>query len=257
MRSANPSPIQCETRLLDRPDAAAVGAELLAAADRGAIAGASCTGTFMLAATGLLDHRTVTTTWWLAGVFRRTFPLVRLEVARALTVDGTVLCAGSVLAIADLAFAVISRTAGPSLARSSSQVLLLDTHPSQAPYMALEHLRIDDPLVRDAERWVDRNLSEPFSIPDLARGVGTSTRTLARRLDAALGVGPSGFVEGIRLRLARHLLETTTLPLEQVAARVGYSDTGTLRRMLRRRLGRTPRDLRSPQIPPPRPTPPR
>lgn len=239
-------------RLLARPDAAEAGAALQAAADRGAIAGASCTGTFVLAATGILDRRDATTTWWLAGAFRRAFPQVRLDATRALTMDDTVLCAGSVLAIADLALAVVTRTVGPSLARSCGQVLLLDEHPSQAPYMALEHLRIDDPLVRAAEEWVNEHLSESFGIPDLARAIGTSPRTLARRLDAALGLSPSGFIEGIRLRLARQLLETTALSLERVAARVGYSDVGTLRRMLRRRLGRTPRELRSSPVPPSR-----
>jgi transcriptional regulator GlxA family with amidase domain len=233
-------------RFLTRPDVGEVGAALRETVDRGARVGASCTGTFVLADTGMLDHAAATTTWWLAGAFRKRFPRVLLDVTRPLTIDGPLMCAGSVFAMADLALAVVARTAGPSLARSCSQVLLLDEHRSQAPYMVLDHLRVDDPLVRAAEEWVDRHLDEPFGIPELARGIGTSPRTLARRLDAALGLGPSAFVRAARLRVARQLIETSTLPLEQVAARVGYSDVGTLRRMLHRTLGRTPRELRSP-----------
>lgn len=176
----------------------------------------------------MLDHRPATTTWWLASAFRRRFPQVRLDVTRPLIVDGGLLCAGSVFAMADLALAVVTRAAGPSLARSCGQVLLLDEHPSQAPYMALEHLRTDEPMVRAAEEWVRVHLARPFGIAELARGVGASPRTLARRFDTALGITPSGFVQGLRLQAARQLLETSALPLDQVAAQVGYADAGTL-----------------------------
>ncbi len=169
---------------------------------------------------------------------------MRLDVARPLTVDSGLLCAGSVFAMADLALAVVSQFAGPSLARQCTQVLLLDEHPSQAPYMALRHMMTNEPVIRSAEAWIRDHLADGFSVGELAHAIGTSPRTFARRLDDALGVSPLAFINNIRLESAAHMLETSGLSLAEVARRVGYRDAGTLRRLVRRGLGRVPRDLR-------------
>ena len=230
--------------LLARGDVVKVVSALGRAVDRGVVIGASCTGSFLLAATGRMERRRATTTWWLAGAFRSRFPGVDLDVDQSLTIDGRLMCAGAVFAMADLALTVVSRVAGPSLARQCMRVLLLDEHPSQAPYMVLRQVVTNEPVVRSTEAWVRRHLAEGFSIGALARAVGTSPRTLARKLDAALGVSPIGFVQRIRLESASHLLETSRLSLDEVAERVGYHDAGTLRRLIRRELGRAPRELR-------------
>lgn len=239
----------CETeadlaRWLSRQARSGVVDALARAARRGALVGASCTATFVLAATGLLDGRAATTTWWLAGPFRARFPAVQLDVERTLTTAGKLLCAGTVLAMADLALAVVARHAGPAVARQCMRVLLLDAHPSQAPYMVLSQMVHHEPLLAEAEAWVRRHIASGLPMGDLARAVGVSPRTLARRLETALGVSPIAFVRRIRLEVAAHLLETSTLSLETIAERVGYRDAGTLRRLVRRDLGRTPGALR-------------
>ena len=89
-----------------------------------------------------------------------------------------------------------------------------------------------------------KHLAEPVRVERLARAVGASPRTLARRLDETLGTGPLGFIQRIRLEAATHLLESSKASLEEIATRVGYRDAGTLRRLMRRKLGSTPRELR-------------
>lgn len=231
-------------RWLARPDVRRSIEGLGEAAARGALLGVSCTATFLLAATGLLSERQATTTWWLASPFRARFPRVQLDVTQSLTTDGKLLCAGSVFAMADLALAIVSRFAGPSLARQCMRVLLLDEHPSQAPYMVLNQVVTNEPLVRQAEQWVRRHLGAPFSIAQLAKALGVSQRTLARRLTAALGGGPLALVQRVRLEVATHLLETSSASVEEVALRVGYEDAGTLRRLIQRLAGHSPKDLR-------------
>jgi transcriptional regulator GlxA family with amidase domain len=44
--------------------------------------------------------------------------------------------------------------------------------------------------------------------------------------------------------MATHLIETTRLPIDEVAARVGYRDSTTLRRLIRRELEVSPSGLR-------------
>jgi transcriptional regulator GlxA family with amidase domain len=159
-------------------------------------------------------------------------------------IDDRVLCAGTVFAQADLALHLVSRLASPTVARTCAGLLLLDTHASQTPYMALQHLSANDPTVRRAESFVRTHLAEGFDISALARDVGTSPRTLARRLAAAVGLSPLAFVQHLRVEVAVRLLETTRLSLEEIADRVGYGDASTLRRLIEREANASPRELR-------------
>ncbi len=229
---------------LERADTRRLIDAAAAAHARGAIVGSSCSGAFVLAAAGLLDDRACTTTWWLAPHLQRRYPRVQVDADRALVAHRSVLTAGAVFAQADLVLHLVGRLAGPSLAQTCARLLLLDVHPSQAPYMALHHFALSDPTVRRAEAWVRKHLADDFEIAALARAVGASARTLARRLDAAVGLTPLQFVQRLRVEVAVHVLETTRLSLQEVATRVGYADPGALRRLIRRETGASPRELR-------------
>ena len=229
---------------LERKDMRALIGALRAAHARGAVVGSSCGGAFLLAEAGALDGLSGTTAWWLAPHLKQRRPQVQVEAARALIVQGRVLSAGAVFAQADLALYLVSRFAGPSLARRCARVLLLDVHPSQAPFMAIGYLSANDPSVRRAEAWVREHLADDFDIALLARRAGTSPRTLARRLAAAVGLSPIAFVQRLRVETAVQLLRTTRLSLEEIGPRVGYSDANALRRLIRRETNSTPRELR-------------
>jgi len=56
---------------------------------------ANCTGTFLLADTGLLDNKVATTTWWLEGHFRERFPLVDLQMRPLVTESERLVCGGA------------------------------------------------------------------------------------------------------------------------------------------------------------------
>jgi transcriptional regulator GlxA family with amidase domain len=230
--------------LLARDDVKRLVRAIATAHARGAIIGSACGGAFLLAEAGLLDGRACTTTWWLAPYLKQRRPAAEVDPARALIADRTVLTAGAVFAQADLALHLVGRFAGPAVARRCARLLLLDAHPSQAPYMAVHQLAANDPTVRRAEDWVRKHLAHDFDIAALARGSGTSARTLARRLDAAVGLSPIAFIQRLRVETAVHLLETTRLSLQEVAARVGYADPGALRRLIQREAHATPRELR-------------
>jgi transcriptional regulator GlxA family with amidase domain len=204
---------------------------------------ASCTGVFVLAKAGLLDGVAATTTWWLSSTLAALFPRVRVD-CDAMVVDEHRRCtAGASLAQLDLMLHLIAREAGPSLARLVARYLVVDQRPSQARYIVPSHLARSSPEVAAAERWIRRHLGEPFGMPELARSVGVSGRTLARRMVEATGSGPLAFVRRIRVDAARHLLATTRLSVDEIAARVGYEDPASLRRAFAR-LGERPTDSR-------------
>src|SRR5262249_37850271 len=144
---------------------------------RGAVVGASCSATFVMAEAGLLDGREATTSWWLAPAFRDRYPRVRLEAERGLVVSGKRVTAGAALAQAELMLSQVARIAGPDLAAMASRYLLIGGLATQARFMVARHLGQGDPLLRAAEEWVRRQLDRQTRIGEMARALGTSGRT--------------------------------------------------------------------------------
>lgn len=233
------------TAALQRPDIAR-GIELVArAASRGAWVAASCSATFVLAAAGVLDGHEATTTWWLGPTFAQRFPRVTLRTDRMVVGAGRVFTAGSAFAHADLMLALLAQTVSPSLAHLVTRYLVLDERASQARYMVMEHLRAADPVVQALERFITSNLQRQLTVGQMARATATSPRTLARKIEKALGTTPLRFAHRLRVAQAVHLLETTQRPVDEVAARVGYADAAAFRRIFRRETGEAPRARRA------------
>jgi transcriptional regulator GlxA family with amidase domain len=229
---------------LARPDVADARALLLEWAAAGTLVGAACTGTFVLASTGLLDGKAATTTWWLAPLFRQQFPQVVLEDSRMVVESSRVVTAGAALAHIDLALWLVRRRS-PQLASLAARYLVVDARPNQASFAIPDHLAHADPLVERFEAWARRHLGARFSLEDAARSVGTSERTLARRLRTVIGKSPLGFVQDLRVERAVHLLQTSDANIDQIATEVGYADGVTLRNLLRKKTGRGVRQLRA------------
>ena len=127
-------------RVLARADVGRVMAGLRVAHARGAIVAASCSGTFVVGAAGLLDGGSATTTWWLIPAFTKRFPKVELVADRMVVESGAVITAGAALAHADLLLSVVSRLSSPTLGHLAARYLVLDERPAQGRYMVLEHL---------------------------------------------------------------------------------------------------------------------
>ena len=228
---------------LDRPDVADAVAMIQRWHAAGVRLAAACTGTFVLGRAAVLDGGRATTSWWLGPTFRREFPAVELEEASMLVSDRRTLTAGAALAHLDLALAVI-RERSPSLASLVARHLLIDDRPSQAAFAAPEHIAHDDALVKRFETWIRGHLAEPFDLAHVARALGSSERTLQRRIRAVLGKPPVSFVQDLRLEHAVHLLRVTQGTVDEIAGAVGYGDASTLRTLLRRRLRTGVRELR-------------
>lgn len=205
--------------------------------------GSSCASVFLLAEAGLLEGRTVTTTWWLADDFRRRYPNVLLDERRMVVRDGHLVTAGSAFSQLDLMLALLGDLVGLRIAELCARYLLIDRRPSQARYMIASHAQ-QDPAVAAAERWIDENLAGPITVRELSKVLAMSEKTLSRRVQAATGLSPIKLIQRRRLMMATHLIETTRTPIEQVAAQVGYRDSTALRRLIRRDLDTSPSGLR-------------
>ncbi len=235
-----PDPLEAALLRADVRDAASV---LVHWARRRATMTAACIGTFVMAESGLLNQQRATTTWWLAPLFRKRYPTVSLQESDMIVTSGQFVTAGAALSHMDLALWII-RSESPQLASLTARYLIADSRPSQSVYALSDHLVHSDPIAQRFEAWARANLKRGFSLDDAARAVGASKRTLARRTQSVLGKSPLSYFQSLRLERAVHLLRTQTSNVEEIAAKVGYSDGSTLRALLRRRLNMGIKEIR-------------
>ncbi len=207
------------------------------------VAGA-CTGTFFLAEAGVLDGHSATTSWWLGSAFRKRYPAVVLNERLTLCCGAMVSTAGASLCHVDLALSLI-HTVSPALAEKVARCLAVGVGRAQAGHSVPEAVAQGNALIADLESWVRQHLDEQFRISDVAHELGVTERGLQRATQAELGMSPRDFVNEIRLEHATYLLHTTSLPVDVIAARVGYLNPGALRGLVRRRRGMTIAQLRA------------
>jgi AraC-like DNA-binding protein len=82
--------------------------------------------------------------------------------------------------------------------------------------------------------------------PEIARRLGVSTRTLARRL-AAEGLTFSAVLDGLRADLARRYLQVKSLHISKIAWMLGYGEVSAFTHAYKRWTGRTPTEARAPE----------
>jgi transcriptional regulator GlxA family with amidase domain len=96
----------------------------------------------------------------------------------------------------------------------------------------------------DTRQWALARLHEPLLLDDLAAHARMSRRTFTRRFREEVGMSPGQWLIGQRVELARHLLESSDLPVDQVAERAGFGTAASLRQHLHAVLGVSPHAYR-------------
>lgn len=233
--------------LLERLASLTVERELLVKLKaRGVIIAGSCSGTFLMASSGILDGVKATTSWWLAPTFARQFPLVELDPAALHIESGSVITAGAVTAMFTVVLRIIEQRMGPELAQNTARILLVDyERQSQAPYITEALLqRPRSAFSERVEAYLRSHLAHAFSIDALAAHCRMSTRTLLRHFQQVYHRTPQAYLQELRIGRAKALLETTNLSLPEIVEQCGYSDVASFRKLFKRLADLTPADYR-------------
>lgn len=215
----------------------------------GAVVCAACTGTFLLAATGLLDDEAATTHWAYVDSLRRNYPNIRVHGDKVLVEagpDGRLVTSGSHATWYDLLLYVISRLRGKEAALQTAKFFLLQWHTDgQSPYMAFrQNLEHGDAAIRRVQEWLSGHYSHPNPVAAVEKESGLSPRTFKRRFKRATGLTPVAYVQQLRVDRAKALLEGSDTPVDQVGWRVGYEDTAHFRRLFKRVTSLRPGEYR-------------
>ena len=224
----------------------AVSASLVQLAETGARLCAVGTGSYFLAAAGLLDDRPATTHWSFFDDFGTRFPKVRLQRRHLITHSGSFYCAGSVNSVADLMIHFISELFSPADARQVESQFSPEIRRPFEPHGFIDGTAGTHPdeLMWVAQDWILARLDEPLRIPQIAAQVGLSARSFSRRFGSAFGVSPHGFLQYARLNLARDLLRQSNLSVSEIGHRCGYSELSRFSRAFTARVGSSPQSYR-------------
>ncbi|MFG1812961.1 helix-turn-helix domain-containing protein [Kribbella sp. NPDC049174] len=228
------------------PPSAAVLEVVRRAERRGARLVSFCTGSFTLAAAGVLDGRRATTHWRWAGAFRRLYPRIELLPDVLFVDDGNVLTAAGSAAALDLGLHLIRRDHGAEVANAVSRRLVFTAHRDggQRQFIDQPVPAVADTSLAPVLEWARERLGSPLTVAGIAAGAAVSQATLHRRFQAELGTTPLAWLTGERVALACRLLERGEVRLEAIARDCGLGTAANLRIQLKRTTGLTPSDYR-------------
>lgn len=103
---------------------------------------------------------------------------------------------------------------------------------------------LGDKFVGKALQALHQRPEQPWSLEGLAADVGLSRAAFAKRFKTLVGQSMFEYLTSVRVQLACQLLADTTLPLYEVASRVGYESDLAFTRTFKKRLGQTPTHFR-------------
>lgn len=201
-----------------------------------------CTGSFVLAAAGLLDGRPATTHWMHAEQLARLHPKVDVRDNVLYVDDGDILTSAGKTAALDLCLHLVHLGHGAAAANGLARTLVVPWHRPGGQKQFV--IAPSDPVMSDglgsALEWARAHLDEPLTVDDLARRAALSSRQLSRRMAAEVGVAPLAWIHNQRILRAQDLLERTDAAIEEIATRCGMGAATTLRRHFQRSVGVSP-----------------
>lgn len=213
---------------------------------RGSKIASICTGAFVLAASGLLDGLPATTHWQFTSLFQQRFPKILLQADAIVTQQEGIYCSGGASAYQDLSIYLIKQFFGIELAHQCAKALLFDgDRYGQSQYASfLPFKQHQDPLIHQAQEWIDQHLKQEFTIGELAEKVHLSERQFKRRFKQATHESPLAYVQALRMEWAKRELLFSTANIDVISRLVGYEDVRFFRQLFKRHTSLSPSEYR-------------
>jgi transcriptional regulator GlxA family with amidase domain len=210
-----------------------------------AVAGVE-SGPWLMARMGLLDDRAATTHWEDFEDFANAWPETELRMQRYV-IDGATMTAGGASPALDLMLHLIRQRFGHRIALEVASVFIYDEAHAGGdaqPAISLGRLAQAEPRIAEAIRVMERAIDRPVPTGMIARRAGVSARMLEMLFRRHLGESPAAYYAKLRLQAARRLVVDTSLPMQQIAVRTGFSSLSAFSRSFSRHAGESATALR-------------
>lgn len=204
-----------------------------------------CTGSVLLADTGLLEGKEATTHWSAAELIRSRYPSVKLNAGKILVPadeNHRIVTSGGGASWVELTLYLIKRYFGYQEASRVAKIHLLgDRSDGQLPFAVMLRAKThQDAVIEECQVWIAEHYDEPTPVRKMMEFSGLAERTFKRRFAQATGFKPVEYVQNMRVEEAKQLLETTQEAIEDISAQVGYEDPAYFRRLFKRKAGVSP-----------------
>lgn len=201
----------------------------------------------LLAEAGLLDQRAATTHWSQYESFRQRYPAVRLQTDFLITQSDNIFCAASVNSVADLIIYFIELIYSQTVARKVEANFSPEVRKSYASSLYTDGTykrHSDEDMIR-LQHWLHENFKQTLNCSDMAVLLGISIRTLNRRFKATTQKTPLEYLQELKIRYAKDLLQQSNLSIGEIAMQCGYSDTSYFCSSFKRLTTLTPGSYRT------------
>lgn len=194
------------------------------------------TGSWLLAAAGLLQGYRATAHWDILTDLSEAFPDVSVCEDRYVIDRDRASCGGATTTL-DLMLALIERQHGSALALEVAALFMYGARDRGKPVPGGRRVQAVAATMR-------RHVETPLPIPALAAELGMGQRTLERLVRRETGNSPAALYRMIRLSEARRRVEDTRESLAEIAGRCGYDDAAAFSRAFKAAFGTAPSRLR-------------
>lgn len=211
--------------------------------------GSICIGAFLLAKTGLLNNRKATIHWQFASFFKNLYPNINLVYDHFYVKDCNIYTSGGVTSGIDLALALVEEDYGRTLAADVSRYLVVNLKraSTQELYSTLIPSDLElTPLVKRIKQYIIEHLGQQtVTIDELADLVNMSVRNFSRVFKKEAGMAPGAFNDCVRVESAKRLLESSDIPIAELAITVGFSSDNVFRKAFIKLVKVTPKHYRT------------
>lgn len=186
--------------------------------------GALCTGTYLLAKSGVLNDHRCTIHWENIGSLREEFPQLKVTDELFEIDRRRYTCAGGTAPL-DLMLFLVRRDYNRETAAAISEQFTIDRvrDLGEPQYISVRNQAPGAPeYLNEAVLLMRNNISEPLFVEEIARYLNVSTRQLERAFQQHFHHSPSHYYLRLRLTAARNLLRHTGTTVRGIAIETGF-----------------------------------
>jgi transcriptional regulator GlxA family with amidase domain len=214
--------------------------------NNGAEVASLCIGAFVLASTGLLNGKACSTHWLFADEFRAMFPEVTLTDGSIITEADGLYSSGGAASYWNVLLHLIEKYTGREMAIRASKFFAIEIdRKSQSPFIMFNgQKKHEDEPIKQAQEFIEDNLTEKISIEDLASRFAIGRRHFIRRFKKATNNTPAEYIQRVKIEAAKKHLENTRKNINEVMYAIGYTDVKTFRTVFKKITGLSPIDYK-------------